>query len=267
MKKTNFKSIKLNKGEMNVYDYGKIKLHAYKTNDFLSDEVFVLEKDGKVVVIESPCFFDNIKELGDYIASLNVKVEGVLVSYHASGATFLPKAKKYATKNADVYAHSGGGKALIDNFTKSFGEIFDSSIHTTTNFLSEGKTEIGGITFDIIDTAEGFDIVIPEINAIYTHMLGHDCHSIVAGECHADAMIKTLNEYIKKGYDLVLTSHYTPEDLKDVKTKIAYLEELKELAKASKNGADFKAKVEKKYPKYSGENYLDMTTNFFFPQK
>ena len=267
MKKTDFKTIKLNKGEMNVYDFGNIKLHAYKTNDFLADEVFVIEKAGKVVVLESPCFFDNIKELESYILSLNCKVEGILVSFHASGATFLPKAKKYSTIHADTYGHSGGGKALIDNFTKTFGGIFDSSIHTTTDFLKIGKTKIGGIEFEIIDNDEGFEVVIPEINAVYTHMLGHDCHSIVAGEGHANAIIEELEGYLKKGYGLVLTSHYTPEDLKDVKTKIEYLKELKKIAKSCDSAQEFKDKVEKKCPKYSGQNYLDMTANYFFPTK
>ena len=190
-----------------------------------------------------------------------------MVSYHASGATFLPNVKKYATKHADIYGHTGGGKALIDNFTKAFGDIFDNSIHTTTDFIENGKNIIAGIEFDIIDKSEGFDIVIPEINAIYTHMLGHDCHSIVAGTGHADAIISELKEYLAKGYDLVLTSHYTPEDLKDVETKIAYLEDLKKIANESKNAEEFKEKVNKKYPNYSGSNYLDMTTGFFFPNK
>ncbi len=44
MKKNNYKTITLNKGEMHIYDFGKIKLHAYKTNDFLNDEVFIIEK-------------------------------------------------------------------------------------------------------------------------------------------------------------------------------------------------------------------------------
>lgn len=267
MKKTNYKTIKLEKGEINVFDFNGIKLHAYNTNDPLSDEVFVVEKGGNAVVIESPCFYDNIRELENYIKSLNVEVTGVLVSYHAAGATFLDGTKKYSTKHADACGHNGGGRALIDNFTSAFGEIFDSSIHTITDFIENGKLVLGGIEFDIIDTDEGFDIIMPEINAIYTHMLGHDCHSIVAGEGHAEALIGTLNGYLKQGYDLVLTSHYTPEDLKDVKTKLAYLKELTAIAKDCSNAAEFKQKVDKKYPEYSGQNYLDMTANFFFPKK
>lgn len=97
-------------------------------------------------------------------------------------------------------------------------------------------------------------------------MLGHDCHSIVAGEGHANAIIAQLKGYKDKGYNLVLSSHYTPETLKDVDTKIAYLEELKVIARDSKDINDFKDKVKAKYPEYSGLNYLDMTAGFFFPQ-
>ena len=95
-------------------------------------------------------------------------------------------------------------------------------------------------------------------------MLGHDCHSIVAGAGHADAMIAELRSYIEKGYDLILTSHYTPEDLKDAQTKIDYLENLKKIAAGTQSAEAFKAEVGRQYPQYSGQNYLDMTAGFFF---
>lgn len=262
MNKNTFTSVKLAKGEMNVYDFGGVKLHAYKTNDFIDDEVFVVEKNGKAVILESPCFFDNNKELEEYLK--DVEVEGMLVAYHGAGATFLPNVPKYATQNAADYSENGGGKALVDKFKGAFGKIFDSSVHKITNIIGEGKVTIGCIDFIIKQTDEAFDVEIPEINAVYTHMLGHDCHSIVAGAGHADAIIAQMREYIDKGYDLILTSHYTPEDLKDAETKIAYIENLKAIAVGCTGAEEFKAEVQKQYPAYSGENYLDMTAGFFF---
>lgn len=262
MNKNTCTSVKLEKGEMNIYDFGRVKLHAYKTNDFIDDEVFIIEKDGKAVIIESPCFFDNIQALTEYLK--NVAVEGMLVAYHGAGATFLPQVPKYATANAAEYSQTGGGKALIENFTGAFGEVFDPSVHKITHVIEAGKVTIGGIDFVIKQTGDAFDVEIPEINAVYTHMLGHDCHSIVAGAGHADAMIAELRGYIAKGYDLILTSHYTPEDLKDAQTKIDYLENLKKIAAAAGNADAFKAEVQRQYPAYSGENYLDMTAGFFF---
>lgn len=262
MNKNTFTAVKLAKGEMNVYDFGEVKLHAYKTNDLISDEVFVLEKNGKAAVIEPPCFFDNCTELAEYLKDL--KVEGVFVAYHGAGASFLPDVPKYATANAKEYSENGGGKALIDNFANAFGNTFDNSIHKITNIIGEGKITVAGIDLIITQTPDAFDIEIPEINAVYTHMLGHDCHSIVAGAGHADAIISQLKEYIKNSYGLILTSHYTPEDLKDAETKIAYLEKLKAVAAKCKNADEFKAEVKNNYPDYSGENYLDMTAGFFF---
>ena len=262
MNKNTYTSVKLTKGEMNVYDFGIIRLHAYKTNDLIDDEVFVVEKDGVAVIIESPCFFDNIQELAEYLQDL--EIAGILVAYHGAGATFMPEAPKYATANAVEYSQNGGGKALIDNFTAAFGDSFDSSVHQITNIIGEGPITIGGINFIIHQTAEAFDIEIPEINAVYTHMLGHDCHSIVAGAAHADAIIDQLEGYIAKGYDLILTSHYTPEDLKDAAVKIAYIQELKKIAAGCANADEFKTAVRQQYPNYSGDNYLDMTAGFFF---
>lgn len=262
MNKNTFATVKLEKGEMNVYDFGSVKLHAYKTNDFIDDEVFIVEKNGRAVIIESPCFYDNIKELTEYLN--DIEVEGMLIAYHGAGDTFLPEVPKYATQNAADYSENGGGKALVDNFTNAFGEIFDNSIHKITNIIKEGRITLGGIDFVIKQTAEAFDIAIPEINAVYTHMLGHDCHSIVAGAGHADVIIAELRSYIEKGYDLILTSHYTPEDLKDAKIKIDYLENLKKIAENCTDADSFKAEVQKQYPEYSGQNYLEMTAGFFY---
>ena len=262
MNKNTFTTVTLNKGEMNVYDFGGIKLHAYRTNDFIDDEVFIIEKNGKAVIIESPCFFDNIKELTEYLK--DIEVEGMLIAYHGAGATFLPEVPKYATQNAVEFSENGGGKALIDNFTNSFGEIFDKSVHKITDVMAEGKVTIGGIDFVIKQTDDAFDVEIPEINAVYTHMLGHDCHSIVAGAGHADGIIAELKSYIEKGYDLILTSHYTPEDLKDAQTKIDYHENLKKIAANCSDADSFKAEVQKQYPNYNGQNYLNMTAGFFY---
>ncbi|WP_249300107.1 hypothetical protein [Feifania hominis] len=255
---------KLEKGEMALYDFGAMKLYAYKTNDPIDNEVFLVAKDGRAVVIESPCFFENNSELTRYMEREGLAAEGILLAYHMAGAGFLPGVRRYATKNADEYGHHGGGRALIDQFAGSFGAGFDSSIHTVTDFIEPGPLTIAGIDFVITGTDEAFDIAIPGINAVYTHMLGHDCHSIVAGAAHADAMIAQLEGYLAQGCTLILSSHYTPEDLKDVRVKIDYLRDLKEIASRCCDGAQFRQAVAQRYPDYTGGNYLDMTAGFFF---
>lgn len=260
------KKINLEKGYVLLYDFGEIKVHNYNTCDYISDQVILLEKNKKIVVIESPVFYDNNIELENYIKSLEVTLDGVLLSYHMGGGTFASNAKKYATHNADLYGHVGGGKALVDNFTKAFGEPFDNNIHRVTDYIDEGKLTLADIEMNIIPTNEGYDIEIPEINSIYTHMLGSESHSIIAGVEHANTMIKTLKGYINKNYNLILTSHYIPEDIKAVTAKISYIETLLNIASDSNSALEMIEKVKIEYPKYSGLNYLEMTANYFFEE-
>ena len=180
MNKNSCEKTALKKGEMHVYDFGGVRLHAYRTNDAIDDEVFFFEKEGKAVALESPCFFDNYEELTGYFARQNISVEAMLVSYHMAGGTYLPGVRKYATRNAVEYGTSGGGKALADGFTQTFGPAFDEKPHEITDVIPEGEITLCGIDFLISPTQDAFDVEIPEIHAVYTHMLGHDCHSIVA---------------------------------------------------------------------------------------
>ena len=267
MNKTAERTVELDKGHVDVYTENGVNLYAYQTRDLIDDEVFILAKNGRGVVIELPCFHDNIRELTAFLRQEGITVEGKLVAYHAAGASFLPEVPAYGTAPSIAYNSTGGGAALVANFHKAFGGSFDESLCTVDHVLEEGETEIAGIRFLVKPNAEAYDLEIPEIRCVYTHMMGHDCHSIVAGCPHADGILSQLNYYLRKGFDLVLTSHYTPEDLKDVRTKIAYLTELKEIALDSESADEMRARVQAKYPHYSGQNYLDMTVGFFFPQK
>lgn len=260
------KKISLEKGYVLVYDFGDIKVHNYNTADNIDNQVILLEKNHKIVVIESPAFYDNNVELEKYMNSLGAKLEGILLSYHMGGGTFMSGAKKYATHNADEYGHTGGGKALVDNFTQIFGEAFDHNIHNVTDYIDAGKITLADIDMNIIPMNDGYDIEIPEINSIYTHMLGSDCHSIIAGVEHANAMVETLKGYMEKNYNLIFTSHYIPEDIKAVETKISYIETLLNIASECNSATEMIEKVKEEYPNYSGVNYLEMTANFFFPQ-
>lgn len=261
-----YKEIQMEVGKMRVYDFEEIRLHAYQTNDPINDEVFILEKDKRAVVIEPPCFRNNIEELTKYIDSNNLKVEGKMISYHAAGSSFLPSVKNYGSETSVKYNSNGGGKALIENFTSVFGDAFDGGIAATDEVMTPGKINIAGIEMNIVSTPDAYNIEVESINAVYLHMMGHDCHSIVAGKDHADAMIKELQKYIDRNFSLILTSHYTPENLKDADEKIAYLQNVKKIASECGSADQFAEAVKKRYPQYSGDNYLNMTAGFFFSQ-
>lgn len=264
MKKT---QVKLSKGTIDVLDFGSVKIHAYQTCDPLEYECFIIQKSEKSFFIEGLLFKDNITEFTTYIKTLYTKIEGLVIAYHGGGTSFLKVYPVYSTKNADEYNHKGGGAGLVKNFISSFGDSIDGTLYKTTNFIKGDALTLAGVKMNITITREAFDIKIPEINALCTHMLGHDVHSIVAGQLHADAIIKTLNGYLKKNIAYILTSHYTIEGLDDVKTKIAYINDLKVIAAKNTSTSAFKKDVLLKYGAYRGGNYLDMSAGFFFNAK
>ena len=260
------KIVNLKKGYVDIYDFGDIKLHSYQTNDLMNDESYILENDKNVLLIEFPAFYDNLEEFESYVKGLNKHIVGKVFSDHPNGGIILKDVKGYASEGTIKSMKEGTIHNLVTGFESSFGGAFAKEYHEITDVLKENTVNIGGFELQITYHDENIEIEFPQINCIYTHMLGHDCHSIVAGEGHANAIIAQLKGYKEKGYNLVLSSHYVPETMADVDTKIAYLEDLKVLAKESSNAEEFKSKVKAKFPTYSGLNYLDMTAGYFFPE-
>ena len=260
--------VNLQKGYIDVYDFGKMKLHAYQTNDLMNDECFILENEQQLLLIEFPAFHSNLGEFEEYIKKLNKKIIGKVFSDHPNGgASILKDIRNYASQGTINSMKTGTIKHLNEGFIPGFGEDFDEKLPVITDVLTDKNVHIGGFELNITYHDENIEIEFPQINCVYTHMLGHDCHSIIAGESHANAIIEQLEGYKQKGYTLVLSSHYTPETLEDVDIKISYIKELKKIAKETTNSEEFKDKVKAKFSNYSGLNYLDMTAGYFFPQK
>ena len=268
----NSMTMDLKNGTVTIIDGGKLRIHVYNTKDAIDDQVIVVEKPhlirkgGRGIVIELPCFKESIAEMTQYLRDNSIDIEGKLVSYHAAGDSFLPDVKAYMTESAHKYNTLGGGKGLIDNFAGIFGDAFDSTITADGQRIGAGKLEIAGVDMVINPDNDAYEVEIPGMKAVYMHMLGHDCHSIVAGAGHADAIIADLKGYLDRGFEIFLSAHYGPETRQDVQTKIDYLKDLKTIAEECATADDFKQRVNERYVGYSGANYLDMTAGFFFPQ-
>lgn len=260
------KKINLRKGFVDVYDFGDIKLHAYQTNDLMYDESYILENEDNVVLVEFPAFYDNLEEFEKYVNGLNKNIVGKVFSDHPNGGTIFKDVRGYASSGTIKSMKEGTIKNLVTGFETSFRGAFAKEYHNITDILKDNVVNIGGFELNITYHDENIEIEFPQINSVYTHMLGHDCHSIVAGENHANAIIEQLKGYKEKAYNLILSSHYTPETLADVDTKISYLENIKKIARESKSINEFKEEVKKEYPNYSGLNYLDITAGYFYSQ-
>lgn len=257
-------------GTVTTYDYGTIKLHAYRTNDVLQDECYLVEGLDGVVILESTAFKNNINEWNDYIHSLNKPIAGKLLSYHPNGWNTYADAPIYATASAlKSWGKDGGVTALTNQFVKTFGDTVDTNLPEQVTLVKEGETlHLAGIDFKILNTADAdYSVEIPAIHVVYRHMLGSNVHNILPTVDYIDHEIADMKIYQKQGYNLILTGHHEPEGQDAVATKLAYLRSIKDLVFNSSDKEDFIKKVKAAFPNYEGENYLTMSADALFAAK
>ena len=238
----------LSSGTVTVYDFGKIKLHAYDTKDALCDAAFIVEGETSLVGIELPAFTENLSAWKEYISSINKPMNDIIVSNHPAGADFTSGMKVWGTENAKKSISGGMAFGIIQGLLKAFGPSFHGDkMVKITNILNEGKNTISGIDFVIYDRGSSFDIEIPFANAIYTHMRGKFVHSIIASDAHAELMIKILESYQKADYKYILSSHANVEQQDAVTEKSAYVKKIRSLAAHCKTQEEFIADEKKPF--------------------
>lgn len=252
-------------GTVQVFDYGALKLHAYATQDALGDVNYLLETATSLIAIEAPAFTANLDEYAQYIVGLGKPMNCALLAYHPTGADYFAGVQVLGTKEAQASQQEGGSiKGLVDSFVTTFGEGFNGNLTSITDVVEPGTVTVDGVDFVITATADAYDIEIPAINAVYTHMMGSNVHNILASTEQIDGMIAQLKAYQAKDYDLVLTGHYVPETIEAVETKITYLEKTKEIIASSNSPQSFITAMQEAFPDYAGVNYLEMSGGMLF---
>ncbi|MCI6260167.1 MAG: hypothetical protein MR616_03330 [Pyramidobacter sp.] len=260
------KEVPLAAGVMTVFDYGDVKLHAYATGDALADEAYIVEGADALVGIELPPFTANLEAWKSYIGGLNKPMKDLFVSAHPAGASYAEGMTIYGTEAAKNAIAGGSTAAITEGLHKAFGDEFrGGDTVSIAKVLAAGPVTLGGVEFILVAQGDAYDIVIPAINAVSTHMLGKHTHSIIGGAAHMDAMLKTLRGYREAQYAMILPAHSAPEGQDAVSEKIRYVEKLKELAASSGSDEEFKKGAIAAFPQYDGLNYLDMTAAALFP--
>lgn len=257
---TNLKS-----GNVVVYDYGKIKLHAYATGDALNNEAYIVESQNKLIGIELPSFTDGLETWKSYIETLNKPMNDIFLESHLAGGEYAENMTTYGTEGSKNSAINGAVFATTDGLYKAFGDDFHGGKNMAQiNKVVSGTVTIDGVDFNLIDRGEGYDLEIPALNVIYTHMLGKNTHSILISPEYMDSMEAVLKEYQKNGYNMILSSHSTPEKQDAVTEKIAYLDKTRELLKENSSADEFISAMKKAFPDYNGENYLQMSAGYLY---
>lgn len=254
---------------VDTYQFGGYRLHAFATNDPLDDECFIIEGPRSLVGIELPPLIEHLDVWRDYVEEIGKPMEDIIISMHAAGGRVAEamRLRVWATQAVKDSIDQGAAMIVMQRLAEELPGV-DSSAAEITDIIEGDVVVIGGITFRIIPNGDGFDVAIPAINAVYTHMFGGDTHSIVPSLAAADSMIGSARMYLESGYTTILSAHHRPEGRADVRNKINYLETLKELAEASPDGDEFREAMRAQYPKLLRTEHLDMSAGLIFmPQE
>lgn len=258
-------TVKLASGSVTVYHYGDVNLHVYNSEDALGDVAYIVEGKDALVGIELPSFTAGLDAWKGYVQSLDKPMNDIFLDAHVTGASYISGMNVYGTQAAKDAIAAGSTLATTDGLYQTFGSDFHGgSDMAQINTVVSGKVTVGGIEFNVIDRGDTYDLEIPSINVVYTHMLGKTVHSIMPSTAAMDAMLDTLHDYQNKGYAMVLSGHSTPEGQDAVTEKIAYVQKAKELAASCTTADEFKAAMKEAFPNYAGDNYLEMTAGYLF---
>ena len=252
-------------GSVTVYDFGDSKLHVYASGDALGDVAYIVEWEDALVGIELPSFTDGLNAWLNYIDTLGKPMNDLFLCDHVTGASYVEGMTIYGTQGAQKSIASGSTYATTQGLYETFGDDFHGGPDMANiNKVVSGTVTVAGIDFNLIDHGETYDLEIPSMNAIYTHMLGKTSHSILTSTAHMDSMLETLKGYQSAGYDMILTAHSGVEDQDAVTEKISYVEKAKELAENNDNAESFMAAMKEAFPDYTGENYLEMSAGYLY---
>lgn len=251
---------------VSVYDFDGVRIHAFNTQDTLGDVCYIVEGADELVGIELPPMQATLLEWQLYIANLGKPMNNIWVDAHPSGGDYLDGVSVWGTQAVENAIEGGSTQATASGLAQTFGDAWNPNNAAIDSFAQEGPVTVGGIDFEVINSADTYDLVIPAANCVYTHMLGQTVHSIVVSLEAVDATIAALQGYQQAGYALVLPGHTMPEDQQAVADKIAYLQKLEEIAGESSTADEFKTAMLEAFPGYSGENYLEMTAGYLFPE-
>ena len=250
---------------VSVYDFDGVRIHAFNSQDALGDVCYVVEGDDALVGIELPPMQATLPLWQSYVQGLGKPMGDIWIDAHPNGADYIADMNVWGTQAAADAIAEGSTYATASSLQESFGEAWNPNYAVIDSIVEPGAVTVAGIEFEVVNSGDTYDLVIPAANCVYTHMLGETVHSIVPSLEAADSMIAALRGYQEAGYVLVLPGHTMPEDQGAVAAKIAYLQQLEEIAGDSATAEEFTAAMNEAFPGYEGANYLEMTAGYLFP--
>lgn len=243
-------------GHFDVREFDGYKLHVYLTEDEMGDASFIIESKDSLVTLEQPLFKVNARAFDEYLASLNKPVAHRVADYHLGNTgdapLIMPEGMPDVVKG-DAYS------GMMNHFAEVYGDaIVSLPTGVVTELAFNTPVTLAGVQYTLYKCAgndfPGANILIGK-DVVYSHWAPEKTHinSLYAGNIEGiDSRITELEEILATGATLFVGGHGAPATADDVRFRIAYLNNIKELRTSQPDAEKFAAALNDAYPELSG---------------
>ncbi|MDR0567579.1 MAG: hypothetical protein LBG87_00025 [Spirochaetaceae bacterium] len=257
-------SEKLSGGEVQVFDLGGFKLHAFITADPMGDISNIIEGKNEAVILEYAAFTADISAEDGYIQKLGKPVAKVIADYHLAGLEKISPAQLVLIEGMPEFEKGPVYSGMIANFAAAFFGAMDTSPHGPAEIAAlPSAKNFAGIDFQFSPgPANDFPAasIIIGGKVRYTHWTPAKAHFSplqIGDRAAVDAVLEDLKKAKASGCVLFTGGHGGGVARIDaVDFQIAYLGKVKELLQTCADADGFTAALHQAYPDLAGDDNL-----------
>lgn len=238
----------------------------------------IIETPHRLVIVDAQLLMPYAQEVHRYAVGLGKPVERVIISHahpdHWMGLEAFKDYPIYALpETRDELASAG--EYLLDYRRSINGDKIASTLVLPTHEISEGDTDIDGVTFHIkrVVDAEAplmLTIELPELNTLVAQDLVYNQVYVVVGEKNAagdylfNGWINHLEALQRQSPALILAGHGEPTTPAIFAELIEYIRLAQKLFESGIEENALKQELRTAYPHYRVPEMLDLMTLFLY---
>jgi glyoxylase-like metal-dependent hydrolase (beta-lactamase superfamily II) len=262
-------------GTINITSEGALRIHTYTApDDGWGVNSHIIELATQTIVIDAQYTLVYGRDVVDNANALGKPISRLYVTHyhpdHLLGAAAFPvpiHALAEVKKKIDLV-----GDRVAREEHEKFPETIPTHAEKPSLIVTPGSETIDGVKFDFMqlqhaETKNAVMIGFPEHGILITQDLVYRGIHVFLGEQAFDTWLEALAHYQFLPYGVILPGHGAPGGPELYDGMRHYLTTARETLVASRDAADFKARMISAFPAFGGHALLDHEMRFLFPNK
>jgi glyoxylase-like metal-dependent hydrolase (beta-lactamase superfamily II) len=261
-------------GTINITSDGALRIHTYTApDDGWGVNSHIIELATQTIVIDAQYTLVYGRDVVDYADALGKPISRLYVTHyhpdHLLGAAAFPapiRALAEVKKKIDAV-----GDRVAREEHEKFPETIPAHAEKPSVIVTPGTEMIDGVKFEFLqlqhaETENALMLGFSDHGILITQdLIYHGIH-VFLGEQAFDTWLERLAHYQALSYRRILPGHGTPGGPELYDRMRHYLTTARGTLAASRDAADFKARMISAFPTFGGHALLDHQMRFLFPQ-